>query len=250
MLEQLPVSPETFAFALLGAFCLGFSKAGFPGLALVNVVIMAELFGARASVGIILPLLILCDIAVYPLFARYASWREAGPLVGITALGVLAGYLILDQLGATATRRALGMVVLLMLALQILRQSRPGTLSHLAGSQAFRWWCGSLMGTATMIANAAAPAYAIYALVNRFTKEQFLGIGARCFLVINLFKAPLMLDLDLINRNSLTLDLWLIPGLALGIGIGRLAIQRIPQKLFEALLYLFSAVAGLRLTFF
>ncbi|MBT7537236.1 MAG: hypothetical protein HN610_16870, partial [Verrucomicrobia bacterium] len=54
-----------WALASLGAFSLGFSKTGFPGLALVNVLVMAELFGAKESVGLILPLLIVCDITVY-----------------------------------------------------------------------------------------------------------------------------------------------------------------------------------------
>ena len=47
---------------------MGFSKTGFPGLAMVNVLIMAELFGAKASVGIIVPMLIVCDLTVYPMF--------------------------------------------------------------------------------------------------------------------------------------------------------------------------------------
>ena len=36
----------TLALAALGAFCLGISKTGFPGLAILNVLIVAELFGA------------------------------------------------------------------------------------------------------------------------------------------------------------------------------------------------------------
>jgi len=42
----------------------------------------------------------------------------------------------------------------------------------------------------------------------------------------------------------------LIPGLALGVLTGKLVIHRIPQKVFEKLLYLFSAIAGIRLVFF
>ena len=57
----MPFDTTTTALALacLGALCLGISKAGFPGLAIVNVLVIAELFGAKNSVGIILPMLLI-----------------------------------------------------------------------------------------------------------------------------------------------------------------------------------------------
>ena len=250
MLDTLNLTFPIYATALFGAFCLGFSKAGFPGLALVNVIVMAELFGAKESVGIILPLLILCDIGVYPLFARFATWKQTWPLLSIATLGVIVGYLVLGHLNNELTRMAIGTIVLTMLSLQLVRQFYPAMLGKVEGATWFRWWCGLLMGISTMIANAAAPAYSIYTLVNRFSKEQFLGIGARCFLIINLLKAPLMVDLAIIDQHSLLLDLCLIPGLALGVLVGRKVIHRIPQKTFESLLYFFSAAAGIRLLFF
>ena len=77
---------QTFALAALGAFCLGISKTGFPGLAILNVLIVAELFGAKNSVGVILPMLIVCDLLVYPLFRKHASWKQVWPLVPVTKL--------------------------------------------------------------------------------------------------------------------------------------------------------------------
>lgn len=248
--DNLGLSLSTYCLALLGAFSLGFSKAGFPGLALVNVVIMAELFGAKASVGLILPLLIVCDLGVYPLFARYATWRQAWPLIGIAGGGVVIGFFILDRLDNQYARMAIGGVILVMLSLQLVRQFYPQLLGQVEGARWFRWWSGLLMGVSTMLANAAAPAYSIYTLVNRYSKEQFLGIGARCFLFLNLFKAPLMVDLDMITPESLSIDVSLLPGLAAGIYVGKKMIHRIPQATFEALLYFFSTVAAIRMLFF
>ncbi len=250
MFDDLSLSFLTYCLALVGAFALGFSKAGFPGLALVNVVIMAELFDAKASVGLILPLLIVCDLGVYPLFARYATWREAWPLIGIAVVGVVFGYFVLERLDNQYARMAIGGVILIMLGLQLVRQFYPQILGQVEGARWFRWWSGLLMGASTMLANAAAPAYSIFTLVNRYSKEQFLGIGARCFLFLNLFKAPLMIDLDIITRESLSIDFCLLPGLAAGIFVGKNVIHRIPQKTFENLLYFFSTIAAIRLLFF
>ena len=100
------------------------------------------------------------------------------------------------------------------------------------------------------MANAAGPVFSIYALVEKMTKETFLGVGARCFLLVNVIKLPLVASLDLINANSFKISLLVLPGIFAGIFIGQKIIHLIPQKLFEFLLYGFSVIAGVRLLFF
>ncbi|MBL9152571.1 MAG: sulfite exporter TauE/SafE family protein [Verrucomicrobiales bacterium] len=246
-LAAIEFSPQAIAIAMLGAFCLGVAKTGFPGLAIVNVLIVAELFGAKESVGIILPLLIVCDLAVYPLFRRHASWRQVWPLLVPTLLGVLLGFFWLGRLDDQMARRTIGCIILAMLGLQLMREYRRSFLEHLPDSRFFRWLSGGTIGVATMLANAAGPVYSIYALVHRMAKEEFLGVGARFFLLVNVIKVPLLVDLALINARSLTLDAILLPGIAAGILLGRRLIRIVPQRVFEWLLYGFSLVAGLRL---
>ena len=239
-----------YALALFGAFCLGFSKTGFPGLAMVNVLIMAELFGAKQSVGIILPLLVVCDCIIYPLYRKYASWERVWPLVIPTLIGVVVGWLLLDAVSNDTARRLLGGIVLLMAILQGLRQYKTTLLAALPDSTGFRYGAGLTMGVATMLANAAGPVYAIYALVEKMPKADFLGIGARLFLLVNVLKLPFNIDLGILNPESLRLDVALLPGIVAGILVGRPIIARIPEGLFQALLYAFSIVAGIRLLFF
>ena len=244
------ISVATWLIALLGAFSLGFSKTGFPGLAMVNVLIMAELFGAKASVGIIVPLLVVCDLTVYPLFRRYSSWKELMPLLPPTFAGLIAGYFLLDHIDESTARKGIGLIVLLMFALQLVRLRFGQALARLPKSVGFRWGSGMMIGTSTIMANAAGPVFSIYALVEKMTKETFLGLGARCFLLVNILKLPLVASLDLIDANSLKITLFVLPGIFAGIFIGRKIIQLIPQKLFEFLLYGFSVIAGVRLFFF
>ena len=123
-------------------------------------------------------------------------------------------------------------------------------LAPLPDSRVFRWISCILIGVSTMLANAAGPVYSIYALVHKMPKMEFLGIGARLFLVVNLFKLPLLGQLDLINAQSLSLNLMLLPALAMGILFGRKLIRLVPQRAFEILLYGFSAIAGVRMLMF
>lgn len=237
---------STLAIAMLGAFSLGVAKTGFPGLAIVNVILLAELFGARESAGIILPLLIFCDLVVYPTFRRYSSWKEAlWPLLPPALLGIGLGYLILRHIDNATARPLIGWIVLLMLALQLLREWKRDWLAHLPSSMGFAWASGAVIGIATTVANAAGPVFSIHALVSRWAKEDFLGRGARFFLLVNVLKIPFLGHLDLVNRDSLRIDLWLLPALVAGLVLGRMLIHRVPQRLFEILLYVFSALSGL-----
>ncbi len=244
------LTAPAYALALFGAFCLGFSKTGFPGLAMVNVLLIAELFGAKESVGIILPLLIVCDLIVYPLFRKYASWKPVWPLMIPAVIGVFIGWQLLDAISNHTARRVIGAIILFMLALQLFRAYRREFLAHLPDTKSFLWGSGLTIGVSTMMANAAGPAYSIYALVHKMPKNEFLGIGARFFLFMNIFKIPFNADLGIINPDSLKLNLALLPGILAGILLGRRLIKLIPQRLFEILLYTFSAVACVRLLFF
>ncbi len=244
-MPDLPTT--TWLLALFGAFSLGVSKTGFPGMALINVIIMAELFGAKASVGMVLPLLIVCDITVYPLFRKHASWKQVLPMIPPAVCGVLIGWLMLGQFSDAAAKKTIGCIILFMLSFQLIRALRSEFLAHLPDSTTFRLGSGLTIGISTTLANAAGPIYSIYALVHKMEKNDFLGIGARFFLFLNLFKAPFLGQLNLINSESLKIDLALLPGIFAGILLGRHLIKLVPQKVFESLLYIFSAAAGLRM---
>ncbi len=240
----------TIALACAGALCLGISKTGFPGLAIVNVLIVAELFGAKSSVGIILPMLVVCDIIVLPLFWKHATWKMIWPLVPVTFVAIVGAWFLLDAIDDLTARRVIGVIILVMLLLQLIREFKKEFLQDLPDSPIFRWLSCLMIGVSTMLANAAGPVYSIYALVHKMPKMQFLGIGARFFLLVNLFKIPFLGQLELINPESIKLNLILLPALVVGILLGRKIIHYVPQRIFEILLYGFSAIAGVRMLFF
>jgi hypothetical protein len=66
---------------------------------------------------------------------------------------------------------------------------------------------------------------------------------------VNIFKVPFLGQIDLINRESLWLNVLLLPALLIGIFFGKKLIHLVPQRLFEFLLYGFSFIAAVRLLF-
>lgn len=245
MLTATPV----LALALLAALCIGLSKAGFSGISMVSVVILAEIYGPKASVGLALPLLIAADLMAYPAFLKHGSWRPVWRLLGPALVGLGLGWWVLGGISEGMARKAIGGCVLAMVALQAFRQWRPAEFARLAESRPFGLGAGVLGGFATMLANAAGPVIQLYLMARRIPKMELIGIGARFFLLINLIKVPLNARLALITHESLVDNLRLLPAVVVGILGGKWLLGRVPQAAFEWMIVAFSTIAGLRLLF-
>lgn len=238
-----------YLLALLAAFCIGLSKAGFSGISMVSVFLLADLYGAKASVGLALPLLIAADLMAYPAFIRHGSWRPVWRLLGPTLAGIALGWWMLRWIDDEGARRVIGGCVLSMVGLQVSRRWHPEVFERWVETRGFGAGAGVLGGFATMLANAAGPVIQLYLMARKVPKMELIGIGARFFLLVNLIKVPLNAKLSLINAESLLDDARLLPGVVLGVFGGRWLIRHVPQRAFEWMIVVFSAVAGLRLLF-
>jgi uncharacterized membrane protein YfcA len=74
-----------------------------------------------------------------------------------------------------------------------------------------------------------------------------VGTGAWFYLSINTAKLPFSWNLGLITKESILLDLYLLPGVLLGFFIGSTFLKKISQNLFEWILILMAAGAALRM---
>ena len=106
---------------------------------------------------------------------------------------------------------------------------------------------GVLAGFTTLVANAAGPLMAVYLLAMRLPKMEYVGTSAVFFMLLNWFKVPFMVHLDLINGPSFLLNLKLAPAVLIGALIGRKVLVRINQRWFENLALGLSAIAGAKL---
>jgi uncharacterized protein len=108
---------------------------------------------------------------------------------------------------------------------------------------------GIIAGFTTLIANAAGPIMTLYLLAMRLPKHEFVGTTAWFFFLVNLFKLPFMLGLGLVNLDSLKLDATLLVFVLLGVFIGRFAMQKLEQQLFNTIALVLAVLGGLRLLF-
>jgi len=241
-------SPFEWLLVILAALCVGLGKAGFSGLGLIAVFIMAELFN-KASVGVLLPMLVVADLSVFPMFRKHASWGPVWKLLPPALVGLVIGYGVLRALPEEWAKPVIGGLILFMVALQLVRRSSAGIFDQLANSREFGLIAGAFAGIATMVANAAGPVFQLYFLTKRMPKMELIGIGARFFLLINIIKLPFMGGLSYTTGESLLLNLKLIPVILMGVFFGKYLLVLISQRLFEWMIVGFSIFAGVRLLF-
>jgi uncharacterized membrane protein YfcA len=241
-------TPFQWLLAAFSAFCVGFAKSGFSGAALVNVLVMAELFGPRESTGVVLPMLICGDILSILAFHQHARWSIVWRLVPPTMIGIIAGYFLMLQItDGRIFGPIIGWIVLLMVVLQAIRRWFPRTFEKAPHTRGFAWSMGLSAGVTTMLANGAGPITTLYFLATQTPKFVLVGTGAWMFFILNSFKVPFSVNLGLIHASSLLFNLILVPAIVLGTFAGRWLIHRVSQDLFEGLLLLFAAVAALRM---
>ena len=240
----LPADTWLLVLAMLGAMCIGMSKAGLSGTSTLNVVLMAKIFGAKASVGIVLPLLIIADFMGFLINRKGGSWRRIVPMVPPAIAGVVVGWLLLDAFDNAAARIVIGWIILALLGFNMVLNAKRKDLIALTEHKGFSWGMGFTAGVVTMLANAAGPVMTVYLLAQHLEKKEHLGVFTRFFLFINLFKVPFSADLGIINAKSLMTNLTLLPGVVLGVLLGWQILKRLPQRPFELVLFWMTAFAA------
>lgn len=235
----------------ISAVIIGLSKTGMPGGGVLAIPLVALVIPARASTGVILPMLIAGDILAVALYRRHADWKHLFLLMPWAAAGIVVGYFALSFLTDAQMRPIIGVVILVMLAMNRLRalkkpveDEEPPKASH-----TFAASMGLTGGAVTMMANAAGPVISLYMLAMRLPKNIFVGTGAWYFLIMNCFKVPFSANLGLINMNSLALNLVLLPMIGLGAFFGVHLLKRLPEGIFNNVVLVLAALAAVKLLF-
>lgn len=236
-----------FAFA---ALCIGFSKSGFSGFSIISIMILTELFGAKGQIGVGLPLLIVADITVFPAFRKHGNWREVWILLPPAIIGGIIGIWVLKSVDNEQMKPILAWVILLLVLMQMAKKWKPDSVYKLAMTKGFGVFAGLAGGLATVIANAAGPIQQLYLLSKKMEKMDMIGVGARFFLIVNILKLPIFGAMSMVSKETLLMNLYVVPLIFVGVYLGKKCIKKVPQKVFEYLVISFALVAALRLLLF
>ena len=99
-----------FIALALAALLVGFSKTAVSGANTVSLAIFAAILPAKASTGVLLPILIAGDVLAVLTYRRHAHWPTLWRLFPAVAAGVVLGTLFLLWADDGVVRTSIGAI--------------------------------------------------------------------------------------------------------------------------------------------
>jgi uncharacterized membrane protein YfcA len=246
---MLHLSAFNWLLVGVGALLIGISKTGVPGMGILVVPLMAMVFPAKASTGVILPMLICADVFAVAYYRRHAVWPHLLRLIPWALAGIVIGWYLMGKVSDSQLKPVIAVIVLIMLGLHYVRQFLTTHETPIPTQWYFAAFLGLAAGITTMLANAAGPIMIIYLLAMRLPKQEFLGTGAWYYLLLNCVKVPFSYDRGLITPESFHLNLIMFPLITIGALAGIYFARQIPQKAFNITVQILAAAAAIHMLF-
>ena len=233
---------------MFAAFIIGLSKSGIKGIEMMNITIMAIVFGGKASTGVVLPLLCFADIMAVKYYHRHAQWTYFWRLLPWIVAGILLGVYVGKDLNEIYFRKIMAVIIVLTVAIMLMIEL--GKNLSIPENKVFVAGMGLVAGFTTMLGNLGGAFSNIYFLATRLVKNDFIGTAAWIFLVINFFKLPFqVIYWKNINLASLRIDLYLVPALVAGFVAGLAIVKRINEKSFRRIVFVLTLIGALIIFF-
>ena len=265
----------TWILLMVVASLCGIAKTALPGAATIAVALCTAVMPAKESTGAILLMLMTGDLLAVWSYRGDADFRMLRRLVPAVLAGVGAGTLFLHLASNDSTRRLIGVILLLLVAITLTqrrstsRRAPDGASAAQAPSppaptletqeatttlatsttsgRLARLVYGSLAGFTTMVANAGGPVTSMYFLACRYPVKAFLGTTAWFFFLVNLVKLPFSISAGLVNTTTMSLTAICAPIVIVSALAGRRLAERMDQRVFEPVIVALTIISALPL---
>ena len=227
---------------------MGISKSGIKGLAVLIVMGLALVYGAKESTGILMPLLICGDILAVIYYKRHVKWVYLIKLLPWMVAGVLVGVVLGKDLQEDLFKSGMAVIILISVAMMYYWEGKKDR--KVPTHWSFAALMGMMAGFTTMVGNLAGAFSNIYFLAIKLPKNEFIGTAAWLFFIINLFKVPFHIwSWGTINLVSFQISLSLIPAVIMGFMLGVSIVKKIKNDRYRQLILLLTGLGGLAIFF-
>ena len=245
LLASWHFTPFQWGLAALCGLAIGISKTGLVGTMFWVVPIMAGMFGAMESTGVVLPMLVVADVFAVTYYHRHADWKHLARLLPFSLLGILVAVGIGGMVSKKVFEIIFTVTIFLAIGLMLWREAQHRELPVPKG-KGFAAGMGFAGGFTTMIGNAAGPVMSLYLLAMKLPKAAFIGTTAWFYCIVNVIKLPLqVLVWKNITVATLAFDLATVPFIFLGVWVGIAVVKRIPERGYRMLIMATVVLAAL-----
>lgn len=243
-ITSFQLSGIQWTILLLCGLFVGMAKTGLSGVGLMVVPLLASVFDTRASVGLLLPILIFADIFAVGYYHRHAQWKHIVRLLPWALVGIAVGFIFGKHVNDDQFRNTIAILVFAGIGLMLWSDFRKNN-----NAVPNYWWVSALLGLAggfaTMVGNAAGAILSLYLLSMRLPKNHYIGTGAWFFLIVNLIKVPLhVYSWETIHLQSFLLDVICIPTILTGALLGIYLVKLFPEKGYRVFIIASTLIAA------
>ena len=211
---------------------------------MIVVPTLALIFGGKQSTGVLLPILIMADVFGVIYYHRHAQWKHLLRALPWALAGLFLALWVGNQVNDEQFKRLIAIVVFVSVGLMLWKDygiKREYTPDHWS----FAAFLGIMGGFATMIGNVAGPIFAIYLLAMHLNKQRYIGTTAWFFFIVNVSKFPLQAFVwKNITLDTLTIDLIVLPAIALGAWLGILVVDKISDANYKWLVVVITVFSA------
>jgi uncharacterized membrane protein YfcA len=237
-----------FLIAVPAVIFAGISKGGFgSGAAFAATPILALIVDPRLALGLMLPLLMLVDVATLGPYWKRWSWPEARLLILGGVPGVVLGVLLYRVADADVFRFLIGAIALGFVLFQLGRVRGWIRASGRPAGTGAGLTAGIAAGFTSFISHAGGPPVAVYLLSRGLSKTAYQATTVLVFWAINIAKAVPYAFLGVFTAETLWANVLLAPAALIGAWVGVKAHHMVPERLFFAITYVLLTLTGSKL---
>ncbi|WP_237389645.1 sulfite exporter TauE/SafE family protein [Bacillus sp. USDA818B3_A] len=241
-------SPIEWIISIIVGCLIGVAKTAIATLGIFNLTLLVQVFPAKETVGMMLPMLIIGDLFAVIYYRRSVVWKHLFSLIPWVFAGLLIGFFVLWKVNSEQLTLLLGLLIFVLLVLQICKDFIHSKVNdHLFDSTWFTYFIGILAGFATMIGNVSGVIMSIYLIAKDLPKTEFIGTGAWFYLVVNIIKVPFYIGLGMITVHSFQINLWITPFIFIGAYIGIKIVKYISQHIFQRIILILGMIGAIKL---
>jgi len=230
------------------AFFAGVLKSGFGiGAGIFLTPILALVTDPKEAVVLVAPMMLFTDATATCQYWRQWSVKDILSLAPPCYLGAAAGVLLLNWFTPEMARRAIGVIGLVYVGMEVLKVGFrvQSSSQSVAGGISI----GLVAGVASALSNSGGVFLSTY-IAGRLKKEYFVGTLVAVFVGLNVTKVGMFTGLGLLPRRLWLIDLLLIPLMFAGGLVGKWLNKRIAENQFKRWIFALIVGACIKLIFF
>ena len=237
-----------FAFAIPAGLFAGISKGGFgSGASFAGATILAVILDPALALGLMLPLLMLIDVANLRPFWGQWDWRECKLIVIGGLPGVILGVVLFQFANADVLRFLIGTVALAFVVWQISQRMGWTAKPKTRLGPGVGIFAGATAGFTSYISHAGGPPVAVYLLSQGLGKLKYQASSVLIFWAINIMKFVPYAATGVFTRDTWMAGLLLAPFAVIGSRLGVKAHHIVSEALFFRITYVLLTVTGCKL---